>query len=300
MTTSITLITTPNQADLPEWAGECAYAMGLAGFAVERVTLSAHEAEDIVVASEDVAAVRAIADDMMGVYPVDVIVQSATTRRKKFLLADLESTIIEQEMLEEMADAIYKRAEVTAITQRAMNGELDFAASLRERVALFAGLPATLIDDMARRMTLMPGAVTLLATLRHHGVPCWLATGGFHCYAQLIAARLGFAQVYANDLLIADGKITGQVAEPILDKNAKLTTLQRGVADYGLTLAETITVGDGANDLAMLTASSESGGLGIAFHAKRTVQDQAMHKINHGDLTGLLFAQGYKRDDFVA
>lgn len=300
MRTSITLIAKPGTAELSQWAEQCCAALNDAGLAATvSMVLSAAEALDIYVAATDTVRVRELATAALAQQPVDMIVQDAARRKKRLLVADMESTIIQQEMLEEMADAIGKRAEVTAITQRAMNGELDFAAALRERVALFAGLPATLLDDMAARITLMPGAATLVATMRQHGATCWLASGGFRVYTQLIAARLGFDSECANELLIADGALTGQVAEPILDKNSKLAVLERGVAELGITLQDTLTVGDGANDLAMIGASSAAGGLGIAFRAKPNVQAQATHRINHGDLTALLFAQGYRREEFI-
>lgn len=300
MRTSITLIAKPGTGELTRWAELCCAALNDAGFsAAVSMILSEAEALDIYAAATDIARVRELATAALARQPVDIIVQDAARRKKRLLVADMESTIIQQEMLEEMADAIGKRAEVTAITQRAMNGELDFAAALRERVALFAGLPATLLDEMAARITLMPGAAALVTTMRQHGATCWLASGGFRVYTQLIATRLGFDSECANELLIADGALTGQVAEPILDRNSKLAVLERGVAELGIKLQDTLTVGDGANDLAMIGASSAAGGLGIAFHAKPNVQAQAMHKVNHGDLTALLFTQGYRREEFT-
>lgn len=262
--------------------------------------LSAHEAVDLIAEGVAPEVARGAIVSFLEVYPVDVIVQDASARRKSLLVADMESTIIEQEMLEEMADALGKREEVATITRRAMNGEIDFVGALAERVALFAGQSATLLDEMAARITYMPGAATLVATMRGNGAQCWLASGGFRIYTQLVAAKLGFDRECANELLIDNGMLTGKVAEPVLDKNTKLSVLHQGAAAMGIELAATMAVGDGANDLPMLQACAESGGLGIAFRAKPSVQAQATHNVRHGDLTALLFAQGYTRAEFLA
>lgn len=300
MLCSITIITAPLRGTLAPVRERCRAVLQQAGFGDPVVDeLSPDQAVDLTVNAEGPAALRALlADAVAG--EADIIVQPATHRRKKLLVADMESTIIEQEMLEEMADVLGKRAEVTEITRRAMNGELDFTKALQARVGLFAGQPASLLERMATRITLMPGAATLVATMRAHGAQCWLASGGFRFYTQMVAARLGFDRECANELLIEDGMLTGKVAEPVLDKNTKRAVLQQGVTELGLELRETIAVGDGANDLMMITACSEAGGLGIAYHAKPSVQAQATHKVNRGDLTALLFAQGYKRAEFVS
>lgn len=224
---------------------------------------------------------------------VDCIVQLVKNRRKKLLVADMESTIIEQEMLDELAETIGLRDKVAAITARAMNGELDFAAALKERVGLLRGLPVCVLDDVARRMTLMSGAEALLKAMKAAGASAWLVSGGFTCFAQPIADRLGFDRVYANELVVRDGMITGDVAEPYLDKNSKKTYLEKACGELGLSLADTITVGDGANDVPMLAASNEGGGLGCAYHAKPNVRAVVPHQVNHGDLRVLAYAQGY-------
>jgi phosphoserine phosphatase len=230
-------------------------------------------------------------------YPVDCIVQPVAGRRKKLLLADMESTIIEQEMLDELAGVIGLRDKVAAITARAMNGELDFAAALKERVALLKGLPVSVLDDVARRISFMPGAVELLAAMKADGASAWLVSGGFTCFAQTVADRLGFDRVFANQLLVEGGIITGEVAEPILDKFAKKNLLEKACAELGLSLRETVTVGDGANDIPMLSACNEGGGLGVAYRAKPNVRSAILHQINHGDLRILLYAQGYRREE---
>jgi phosphoserine phosphatase len=229
--------------------------------------------------------------------PVDINIVPARPelRRKKLLVADLESTIIEQECLDEMADFVGLRARIATITERAMRGELDFAASLRERVALLKGLDATVLDDLYARVTLMPGAQTLVATMKAHGATCALVSGGFTYFTERIAARLGFDVQQANTLELANGRLAGTVAEPILGREAKLAALQRLARKQGLGAALTMAVGDGANDLAMI----ESAGLGVAYRAKPIVAAQAPASIVHGDLTALLYLQGYTRAEFA-
>lgn len=300
MLCTITLITAPMRGALAPVRTRCLAALAQAGYGdVASDELGPDQALDLTVNAEGPAPLRPLLQEAIA-GEADVIVQPATHRRKKLLVADMESTIIEQEMLEEMADVLGKRAEVTEITRRAMNGELDFTKALQARVGLFAGQPASLLERMASRITMMPGAATLAATMKANGAQCWLASGGFRNYTQLVAARLGFDRECANELLIEDGMLTGKVAEPVLDKHTKLRVLQQGVHELKLELRDTITVGDGANDLVMLSACSEAGGLGIAFRAKPSVQAQATYKVNHGDLTALLYAQGYKRAEFVA
>jgi phosphoserine phosphatase len=226
---------------------------------------------------------------------VDVLVQPAEGRRKRVLVADFESTIVENEMLDELADFVGMRARVAEITRRAMNGELDFAAALAERVALLKGLPASVLDDARRRIRLMPGARALLLTLRAAGVRTALVSGGFTAFAEPVAAELGFDRVVANRLDLENGHIAGTVAAPIVDRDAKRTVLLALALECGVTPDATLAVGDGANDLPMLDAA----GLGIAFHAKPAVAAAARWRIDHADLTGLLYAQGYRRHEIV-
>lgn len=226
--------------------------------------------------------------------PVDVAVQPATGRRKHLLVADMESTIIQQEMLDELADFVGLRDKVAEITRRAMNAELDFAQAVRARVDLLKGLPATVLDESMKRVTLMPGAPELVATMRANGAYCALVSGGFSFFTGKIRAQLGFDYDQANEILTAGGQLTGMVREPILDKNAKLTALERLAGERKLPLSDTLSVGDGANDLPMLKAA----GLGVAFHAKPAVAAEVAIRINHGDLTALLYLQGYRRSEF--
>ncbi|WP_298726007.1 phosphoserine phosphatase SerB [uncultured Ferrovibrio sp.] len=227
--------------------------------------------------------------------PVDILVLKPENRRKKALVADMESTIIRNEMLDEIAFEADIGPQVAEITRRAMNGEIDFHGALRERVGLLKGQPATLLEKAGERIKLMPGAMQLLQTLKENGVYTVLVSGGFDYYTVPIAMKLGFDDQQANHMIIEDGVITGAVREPILGREAKLEALQRVAQERGISLDDCITVGDGANDLDMLRAA----GLGIAFHAKPKVQEAARFNVRHGDLTALLYAQGYRRDEIV-
>jgi len=226
---------------------------------------------------------------------VDILVQPSENRRKKLLVADMESTIIRNEMLDELADIADLGPGIAEITRRAMNGELDFEAALRERVALLKDLPESLLDKAANRMQPMPGAAILLRTLKANGVYCALVSGGFDFFTRQIQERFGFDEQQANHLVVTFDKLAGSVREPILGREAKLAALQRIAAAQNVALGDCLTVGDGANDLAMLQAA----GMGIAFRAKPVVQAEARFCIQHGDLTGLLYAQGYRRDEIL-
>lgn len=227
---------------------------------------------------------------------IDLVVQAAEGRRKQMLLADMDSTMIEQECIDELADEAGVGAHVAGITRRAMNGELDFEAALRERVGLLKDLPVSVIDRVIRdRITLMPGGPVLLATMKANGAHAALVSGGFTAFTAKIAAVLGFDENRANTLLETDGRLTGQVAEPILGKQAKVDALEQITARLGLTAAQVMAVGDGANDLGML----KRAGAGVALHAKPVVAAECDIRINHGDLTALLYIQGYAVEDFV-
>jgi phosphoserine phosphatase len=243
----------------------------------------------------DVAASEATARAAIGDLPIDIIVQPAKNRRKRLLVADLESTIIENEMLEELADFLGLRAPVAEITRRAMNGEIDFVGALNERVALLRGLPESVLDEAASRIRLMPGARVLIATLRRAGVTTALVSGGFTVFAERVATELGFDRVVANRLEIADGRLAGTVRPPIVTGATKRDTLVALARELGLRLDETLAVGDGANDLPMLGAA----GLGLAFHAKPAVAAASRSRIDHADLTALFYAQGYREEEIV-
>jgi phosphoserine phosphatase len=225
---------------------------------------------------------------------VDINELPAAGRRKTLLVADMESTIIRNEMLDELADYVGLKDKVADITARAMNGELDFAAAVRERVALLKGLPASVLDESMQRVHIMPGARELIGTMKANGAYCALVSGGFGFFTRKIREALGFDYDQANEIDVAEGKLAGTVREPILDKHAKLAALERLAKERSLDLSATISVGDGANDLPML----QGAGLGVAYHAKPSVAAAAKLRVNHGDLTALLYLQGSRAMDF--
>lgn len=244
------------------------------------------------------AALRALADQVrarLGA-PVDVVLQPATGRRKKLYLTDMDSTVIEQECIDELADFAGLKEHVAKITERAMNGEIAFEPALRERVALLKGLPVSVVDEvLEKRITLMPGGKTLVATLRAHGVHTCLVSGGFTLFTGRIAAMLGFDEHRGNVLVVENGQLAGRVEEPILGKEAKLETLKELTARLNLKPEDSLVSGDGANDMPMI----EAAGLGIAFRAKPAVAAGAPVRVDRGDLTALLYVQGYKREEFA-
>ncbi|RWA61167.1 phosphoserine phosphatase SerB [Mesorhizobium sp.] len=228
--------------------------------------------------------------------PIDIIVQPAEGRRKKILLADMDSTMIDQECIDELADEIGVKEHVAAITARSMNGEIAFEPALRERVALLKGLDTAVVDRIiAGRITLAAGGRALVRTMRANGAWTALISGGFDVFTSRIAALLGFQENRANRLIEEDGRFTGTVAEPILGRAAKAEALLDIAARLGLATADAIAVGDGANDLDMIRVA----GTGVALHAKPIVAEQAGFRIDHGDLTALLYLQGYRREEFV-
>ncbi len=254
-------------------------------------------------AGEDIA-LGALRTDVMQALegqPLDinVIADDLAFTRKRLLVADMESTIIAQEMLDELGDLIGKRQLIEDITARAMRGELDFEAALKARLAMLAGLDASVLDEVAQRITIMPGARELVATMKANGAWCALVSGGFTFFTARIARELGFDEHQANTLEIIDGKITGRALEPILGRQAKLAALRRIAAARGIDATHTLAVGDGANDLAMLGEAS----LGVAFRAKPKVREAALANpggavITHGDLSALLYLQGYRASQF--
>jgi phosphoserine phosphatase len=227
---------------------------------------------------------------------VDVITSPAGGRRKRLLVADMDSTIVTGETLDELADFAGLKDRIGAITARAMNGELDFKAALRERVAMLKGLPLDALERTWQRVRLTRGARELVATMRANGACTVLVSGGFSFFTSRVAALCGF-DLHRSNTLLDDGiALTGQVAEPILDRDTKLATLTGLAAERGIDLAATLAVGDGANDLDMLRAA----GLGVAFRAKPVVAAEARARVEHADLRALLFAQGYRSDEIVA
>ena len=228
--------------------------------------------------------------------PIDVVVQEADSRRKSVLLADMDSTMIQQECIDELAVVAGIGEQVASITAAAMRGEVDFEGAFRERLALLADQPESVVQDvLATRIDLMPGGPQLLATMKANGAYCALVSGGFTAFTGAIAEKLGFDENRANILESRDGHLTGQAVEPILGKEAKAVALNEIIASRGVTADDVMAVGDGANDLDMLTLA----GSGVALHAKPIVAEQAKFRIDHGDLTALLYIQGYRKSDFA-
>jgi len=231
----------------------------------------------------------------LAAHPVDVVVQPSADRRKRLLVADMDSTMIGQECVDELADKVGLKSRIAAITERAMNGEIAFEPALRERIALLRGLPLKTIDEvLVERIRVSPGALALVHTMRAHGAYTCLVSGGFTLFTDAVAAMIGFDENRANRLILEAGRIEG-VEEPILGRDGKLAALLDLTETLGLAREHTLAVGDGANDLAMLKAA----GLGVAYRAKPKVAASAHARIDHGDLTALLYIQGYRREEFV-
>jgi phosphoserine phosphatase len=243
--------------------------------------------------------IRATSDRLRaarGDLPIDIVVQPIATRRKKLFLADMDSTMIGQECIDELADFVGLKAHVAKITERAMRGEIEFEPALRERVALLKGLPVSVVDEVLKtRITATAGGRELVMTMRAHGAYTCLISGGFTLFTNAVATRIGFQENRANELVVRDGQFTGEVKEPILGRATKLATLIELTESFDLDDIDTMVAGDGANDLGMI----QNAGLGVAYHAKPAVAAAAAARIDHGDLTALLYAQGYRRDEFV-
>lgn len=238
----------------------------------------------------------AIAQRILEGWPVDAIAQPLAGRRKLLLVADMDSTMVTGETLDELADFAGLKDRIALITARAMNGEIDFAAALRERVGLLAGLSESCLQDTWDRILFTPGAHALVATMKAHGATAVLVSGGFTFFTGRVRESCGFDRDVANRLIIADGKLTGEVGSPIIGRETKLATLRATAAELGIGVEQAVAVGDGANDLDML----REAGLGVAFHAKPVVAAEARAKVDHGDLSALLYAQGYRDHQILA
>src|SRR3954452_9660808 len=234
--------------------------------------------------------------DLRGDMPIDIVVQPQAFRRKRLFLADMDSTMIGQECIDELADVAGLKEHVAGSPERAMRGEIAFEPALRERVALLKDLPATVVDEvLEKRITPTPGGRELVMTMRAYGAYTCLISGGFTLFTHAVAAMIGFQENRANQLGIENGKLTGEVIEPIVGRAAKLATLIELTESFDLDDIDTLVTGDGANDLGMIQAA----GLGVAYHAKPAVAAAAAARIDYGDLTALLYAQGYRRDEFA-
>ncbi|MGO4112833.1 phosphoserine phosphatase SerB [Rhizobium ruizarguesonis] len=290
-----TLVANPSNPVLtPEIAEQAAKAVNASGlyWLADGIAcdIALRDGTDVQAAEANILAVISSA-------PIDLVIQEQETRRKKLLIADMDSTMIGQECIDELAAEVGLKVKVATITARAMNGEIAFEPALRERVALLKGLPISVVDEViAKRITLTPGGPELLATMKSKGHYTALVSGGFTVFTRRIAATLGFDENRANTLLEDGGILSGFVAEPILGKQAKVDALNEISARLGISPEEAIAVGDGANDLGMLHLA----GAGVALHAKPAVAAEAQMRINHGDLTALLYIQGYRKTDFVS
>jgi phosphoserine phosphatase len=280
------------RSGLPRLAATITEALGIWA---EPIWLAPDEACDLVVEAAGPAPVEETARALIGGAEVDVLVQPPAERRKRLLVADMEATIIENEMLDELADFLGLRPQISEITRKAMNDEIDFAAALEARVALLKGMDARALEEAASRMRLTPGAPQLIATMRGDGAVTALVSGGFTIFAEQVAAQLGFDRVVANQLEISAGRVAGTVRPPIVTGETKRHTLRTLAAEHHIPLDQTMAVGDGANDLPMLATA----GIGIAFRAKPLVAAAARWRLDHADLTGLLYAQGYGKDEIV-
>lgn len=271
-----------------------AKARALLPNAISESVLKPGLAADIFFAAGPGATERAVSDLVRAALapaPIDVVVQKTVYRRKKLFVADMDSTMIDQECIDELADFAGLKAHVAAITERAMRGELPFEPALRERVALLKDLPLSVINEtIAKKITLAAGGNELIATLKANGVYTCLVSGGFTLFTNVIAEKLGFDENRANELVVENGKLAGKVREPILGRAAKLATLEDLTKKLGIRVEETIAIGDGANDLDMIIAA----GLGVSIHAKPAVAAAAQARIDHADLSAIIYCGGYE------
>jgi len=293
-----TLVTAPTRSDLSEHhVALVSDALAGGGARITSVVwLDEGIACDVVFSGLECAAARSALADIARDAPFDLVVQPRPGRRKDLLIADMDATIVTGETLDELAESTGLKDRIAAITKRAMNGEIEFKEALRERVLMLKDLPVSALEETAARIRLNDGARTLVQTMREHGAYTVLVSGGFKFFTARIAEAVGFDADEANRLEIIDKKLSGRVIEPILDKHAKLAALERFARDRRVPIAETLATGDGANDLPMLRRA----GLGIAFHPKPAVAAELNACIRHGDLTALLYAQGYSGREFIA
>lgn len=251
---------------------------------------------DLVFTRMEPAKAQAIAEETLANFEIDCIAQPAGERQKRLLIADMDSTIITVECLDEIADFAGIKPQIAAITERAMQGELEFIPALQERVALLKGLNASVLERAwNERVRFMPGARELVATMRYHGAYTVLVSGGFDFFTSRVREELGFDADFSNQLEIENGQLTGRVIPPVLDRHAKLQTLMQTCMNRNIPTMETLAVGDGANDVPMLVAA----GLGVAYHAKPLVRQSTSARINCADLTALLYVQGYRKEQIT-
>ncbi len=291
----LTLITAEDALDNALIAAAREAIAGLGGETATPHWLSAGEALDIPFEGADPDKAAGAVQGALKEAPVDLCCGPSEGRRKKLLVADMDSTIITTETLDELAGRAGKKAETTALTERAMRGEIEFKEALRQRVAMLAGLAETALEETLAAITLSPGAGTLVRTMAQDGAHTILVSGGFRDFTGPVAAMAGFSEDKSNTFESTDGRLTGRVIDPIVDKNAKLQTLTRLAEEKAIPLSATLAIGDGANDVPMI----EAAGLGIAYKPKSVAKNAADAVIEHTDLRAALFMQGYRRDEFV-
>jgi phosphoserine phosphatase len=292
----LTLVAPPNAGAFSVNLREVFASVGARGKESRKLDAGEGAATDVILEADDLMAVRAALEAPMADQQLDWCLQTLEGRKKRLLIADMDSTIINVECLDELADFAGLKAEISAITERTMRGELPFEAALRERVAMLKGLPVTALQQTYdERVRLNPGARTLVRTMAANGARCVLVSGGFSFFTSRVAQAALFQAHRGNTLGEADGLLTGTVGEPILGREAKLEALKEEAATKQLPLSATLAIGDGANDLAMI----EAAGLGVAYHAKPIVAAQADARVDHTDLTSLLYFQGYSAEAFV-
>lgn len=295
--TAITLVCNPaDESVVEELVDEATFqlldTLGVAE--IQRRMLSDNVAADFLIeGAHDRNTIEAALAGVLAGEKIDIIVQPADNRRKRLLVADMDSTIIGQECIDELADFAGLKPEISAITERAMRGEIDFETALGERVAMLKGLKQSVLEECFReRIRLNPGAERLVTTMRANGATCLLISGGFTYFVERVAQRAGFDVFRANSLLIADGALTGEVGRPIIGRAAKAQALRQFVKDLKIAPELSLAVGDGANDLDMI----EAAGIGVAYRAKPKVAAAADASILYSDLSALLYAQGYDDD----
>jgi phosphoserine phosphatase len=292
----LTVVAPPNAGAFSANLREVFASVGARGKESRKLEAGEMAATDVILEADDLAALRSALAAAFADQAVDWCVQPLEGRRKRLLIADMDSTIINVECLDELADFAGLKAEISAITERAMRGELAFEGALRERVGMLKGLPVTALQQtFDERVRLNPGARTLVRTMAAGGARCVLVSGGFSFFTGRVAQACLFHAHRGNTLVEADGVLIGEVGDPILGREAKLAALQEEAKAQRLELSQTLAVGDGANDLAMI----EAAGLGVAYRAKPIVAAQADARVDHCDLTALLYFQGYEIDAFV-
>ncbi len=259
--------------------------------------LAENEACDLFFESaHSASAITMQARDALSGTAIDAVCTSAEGRRKQIFISDMDSTVINQECIDELGDAIGLGSQIKEITAAVVSGEISFSDALRQRLALMKGMERSLLESVyEKRITLKSGARTLVQTMLHHGAYCVLVSGGFSYFTSRRAERIGFHEQQANELVFHEGKLTGEVREPILGRSAKLNTLMKLCGDKGLEPRDVLAAGDGANDIKMIKAA----GLGVAFHGSQSLKEQANASIEHNDLTALLYIQGYRKEQFV-